>query len=337
MVLSLPGLAALAALLFTWMQVSQTGKELRISEQGQITNRFNAAIGNLGSGSVDVRLGGIYALERIMHDSVRDHPTVVSVLSAYLRRHAPVPASTTAAVGPPPADIDAVMNVLAGRSPDRDKGLSINLSHTDLSGWIPAFSRTEHSINLVGADLTETNFSKADLFDAQLSNASLSKANLRKASLIGADLDNTYLDAADLREATLVGANLSGAAFCSSVCADMTDADLHSANLTSASLSGANLTKATLCSDTFFMETATGRTYGGGCARLRNAELTGANLSAVDLSEVDLRGANLTGANLSKANLSNANLTGAHLTKVKLDGARLDGVRGLPPSLRRAL
>lgn len=78
--LSLPGLAALAALLFTWMQVGQTSKELRISEQGQITNRFNAAVSNLGSGSVDVRLGGIYALERIMHDSARDHPTVVSVL-----------------------------------------------------------------------------------------------------------------------------------------------------------------------------------------------------------------------------------------------------------------
>lgn len=56
-VVSLPGLAALAALLFTWMQVGQASKELRISEQGQITNRFNAAVTNLGSDSVDVRLG----------------------------------------------------------------------------------------------------------------------------------------------------------------------------------------------------------------------------------------------------------------------------------------
>lgn len=57
---SLPGLAALAALLFTWMQVGQASKELRIAEEGQITNRFNAAIGNLGSKSLDVRLGGMW-------------------------------------------------------------------------------------------------------------------------------------------------------------------------------------------------------------------------------------------------------------------------------------
>lgn len=86
---SLPGLAALAALLFTWMQVDQTRKELQIGEQGQITNRFNAAVRNLGSESRDVRLGGIYGLERIMQDSARDHPTVVSVLSAYVRQNAP--------------------------------------------------------------------------------------------------------------------------------------------------------------------------------------------------------------------------------------------------------
>lgn len=89
----LPGLAALVALLFTWMSVGQTNKDLRIAEQGQITTRFNAAITNLGSESLDVRLGGIYALQRIMQDSSRDQPTVVSVLSAFVRQHAPVPVS----------------------------------------------------------------------------------------------------------------------------------------------------------------------------------------------------------------------------------------------------
>lgn len=38
-----------------------------------------------------MRLGGIYALQRIMQDSVRDHSTVVSVLAAYVRQHAPSP------------------------------------------------------------------------------------------------------------------------------------------------------------------------------------------------------------------------------------------------------
>ncbi|TQJ89969.1 hypothetical protein FBY22_0735 [Streptomyces sp. SLBN-31] len=68
---SLPGLAALAALLFTWVSVEQSGEQLRIAERGQVTGRFNAAIGNLSLSAVDVRLGGIYGLERLMRDARR--------------------------------------------------------------------------------------------------------------------------------------------------------------------------------------------------------------------------------------------------------------------------
>ena len=50
----LPGLAALIALRSTNQQVSH---QLQIAEQGQITDRYNAAITNLGSRSIEVRLG----------------------------------------------------------------------------------------------------------------------------------------------------------------------------------------------------------------------------------------------------------------------------------------
>jgi hypothetical protein len=56
-----------------------------LTEQRQITDRYTKAIEQLGSGKLHVRLGGIYALERIAVDSARDHPTVVEVLSALLR------------------------------------------------------------------------------------------------------------------------------------------------------------------------------------------------------------------------------------------------------------
>src|SRR5580658_4175970 len=66
---SLPGLAAVFALVFTGLQVRATNgqlqatkDQLQITEQGQITDRYNAAITNLGSTSIEVRLGGIYAL-----------------------------------------------------------------------------------------------------------------------------------------------------------------------------------------------------------------------------------------------------------------------------------
>ncbi|MDQ0757521.1 pentapeptide repeat-containing protein [Streptomyces canus] len=363
---SLPGLVALVALLFTWMQVGQTSKELRISEQGEITTRFNSAINNLGSDSTDVRLGGSYALERIMHDSTRDHPRVVSVLSAYLRLHASVAKAGKSANDRPPADVDAVMNVLAGRKAERDKGLTINLSHIDLSGWAPAYSRTRRGINLVSADLTGSELRQADFSYAQLDHASLDEADFSAAELTGARLRNAQL-LADLREVSFLDADLSGAVFCDgstpAQCADMGDVSFEGANLSQATLTGANLTEATFCPapGVFLQEVRSGKQVGVRCARLRGtglqrANLEGLNLSRADLTDavliearlarVDLRRANLAGAKLSRCDLSGArlaegdltgaNLAGANLRGANLDGATLDGVRGLPPSLRPA-
>jgi hypothetical protein len=62
-VTALPGLVAVAALIFTAQSlkatIDATNRQLQIAEQGQVTDRYNNAINNLGSPSVDVRLGGI--------------------------------------------------------------------------------------------------------------------------------------------------------------------------------------------------------------------------------------------------------------------------------------
>ncbi len=44
-------------------------EELAVTREGQITDRYTAAVTNLGDSAMDVRLGGIYALQRIMQDS----------------------------------------------------------------------------------------------------------------------------------------------------------------------------------------------------------------------------------------------------------------------------
>jgi hypothetical protein len=131
LVAGLAGLAALAGLFFT-------NRTYRLTQQGQLTERYTKAIEQLGSDKLDVRLGGIYALERIAVDSKRDHPTVVEVLSAVVREHgqAPtLPGTGTADDGNsepitpdelstlrPPADVRAAVTVL-GRLPRR-KGVS---------------------------------------------------------------------------------------------------------------------------------------------------------------------------------------------------------------------
>src|SRR5260370_16549668 len=85
----------------TWRNVRLTQEALKATQQkldvdreAQIANRFTQAIGQLGaelkdgSPNLEVRLGGIYALERIARDSPRDHWTITEVLTAYVRQHA---------------------------------------------------------------------------------------------------------------------------------------------------------------------------------------------------------------------------------------------------------
>jgi hypothetical protein len=86
----LAGLVGVGALLTFWLNsrvYRVTAENLRVAEQGQITERYTKAIEQLGSDKLDVRLGGIYALERIANDSERDQSTVVEVLSAFIREH----------------------------------------------------------------------------------------------------------------------------------------------------------------------------------------------------------------------------------------------------------
>jgi hypothetical protein len=74
------GLLAAGALLFT-------ARNFILSREGQVTDRYTKAIEQLGSDKLDVRIGGIYALERVARDSAKDHPTVMEVLTAFIREH----------------------------------------------------------------------------------------------------------------------------------------------------------------------------------------------------------------------------------------------------------
>jgi uncharacterized protein YjbI with pentapeptide repeats len=251
----LPGLAAVIALIFTSLSIRATDAQLQITEQGQITDRYNAAISNLGSPSVDVRLGGIYALQRIMQDSFRDQPTVVAVLCAFVRDRATAATvksarSPASASSRPPTDIQAALTVVISRNIAYDDSVTIvDLTDANLTGAY-----------LVGADLTGAN-----LVGADLTGAGLTAAHLNGANLNGADLNSTYLRYADLSDAFIRYAHLVGAHLDH---AHLKDADLSYADLRSAGFAGADLT---------------------------GAELNGADLTGADLTGADLNRANLIG------------------------------------------
>jgi hypothetical protein len=100
--LMMAGVAGAIGVYFTWRNLSQTRRSsertLWLTEQGQITDRFTRAIEQLGETDdngkpkLELRLGGIYALERIAWDSPeRDYSTVMEVLTAYVRENASWP------------------------------------------------------------------------------------------------------------------------------------------------------------------------------------------------------------------------------------------------------
>jgi uncharacterized protein YjbI with pentapeptide repeats len=242
-------------------------KRIEVDREGQITDRFSNAVEQLGHKSVDVRLGGIYALERIARDSPeRDHRTTMEVLVAFVQVHAPKdsPKQKSDTEDPrdrdrarPDADVMGALTVLGRRKCEYDQGLRLNLPRTDLRGVRLRYD------------------------DARFKDAVLRYANLR-----GAHLEGAHLEGAELREVILEGADLADAHLND---ASLPKAKLKGANLEGANLSGACLRKAELSP----YRLPNGKSFP---TVLENADLSGAHLEGANLSEARLRGANLHGA-----------------------------------------
>ncbi|TDC03618.1 pentapeptide repeat-containing protein [Streptomyces sp. 8K308] len=252
--------ASLAAVVGLWYSNSQVRDELAINrdnlltaQEGQITDRYNAAITNLGDDAVDVRLGGIYALQRIMIDSRRDHPTITNVLNAYIRNHTSSPQpprdpEVSDEPAPLPADVAAALTVLTTRDTTHDApDYVVDLTGAHLYGAVLSEANLSRAV-LADTDLTLANLTYALLSGTNLSGANLTGANLSDADLINALLIDADLTEANLSEADLTSADLSDADLTNALLidADLTEANLSEADLTSADLSGADLTNATV-------------------------------------------------------------------------------------------
>jgi hypothetical protein len=228
-----------------------TGRTFALNRRGQLTERFTRAIELLGEEEkkLDVRLGGIYALERLAQESWKEHGPVVEILCAYVRNHAPV--KGTPEEGTPfhyapaeaPVDIKAVMTVLARRREDHDErsDVRLDLRKTELRGVNAPGLRAEKAMldgaYLKGAILCGADLQGASLGAADLEKAGLEGANLQGAYLMNANLEGANLRGADLQRAGLVRANLRGAS--------LEGANLQGAYLASANLQGAKSTRKT--------------------------------------------------------------------------------------------
>jgi hypothetical protein len=214
----LGGLAVLVGVFFSYRQLQHNRQQLQhsiqtsldqheLDQQRQIAERFTRAVDQLGDERLDVRRGGIYALESIATDSSRHQAPVAEVLSAFVRGHAPWPPTRrykqpragasldrTRPLRERAPDVQAALTVLGRCERPRSGPRRLDLTNTDLRRALLGEAKLQHT------DLTGARLQGADLFGAQL----------QKAKLVGARLQEAYLVDAQLQGAILVAPSLPG-------------------------------------------------------------------------------------------------------------------------------
>jgi uncharacterized protein YjbI with pentapeptide repeats len=227
------------------------------------TDRYTAAVAQLGSESLTIRMGGIYGLERVARDSTDDKDTVIAVLASFVRADA---TRAAAELGEwpqlgllrfqAPLDVVAALSVVTrmGKAPTD----VFDPPWLDLTGsHLGSVTLTHHHVvqgvdfseaYLRGASLMFTNFDGSNLFLANLSNAAGTKASfvhsrmerthLHMAHFPNADFSHAWMQDADLSYSMFSDAKFLGTIFLD---ADLSGSMLVGADVRDAVFAGAKL------------------------------------------------------------------------------------------------
>ena len=245
--------AAMIALPLAIWRGKVAERQVETAQRGLLNERYQKGAEMLGSKELSVRLGGIYALDRLAREYPGDyHVQIMSLLCAFVRNPTGKPVEATLPINGLTAeaelkagwdeagdeagddrplrvreDVQAIMTAVGDRREaqieiEREKEYRLDLIGVDLK-----------SVRLIDANLDNVNLSKADLAEAALIGAKLTGAHLT-----GANLENANLDSADLKSVRLSNVNLEGA--------NLTGADLKSMLLFNVNLEGAFLIDADL-------------------------------------------------------------------------------------------
>jgi uncharacterized protein YjbI with pentapeptide repeats len=164
----------------------------------RVTDLYTKAVEQLGHADAAVRLGGLYALERVAQNNPRQRQTIVNVLCAYLRMpYTPPPAAdTTPAVTGPVTDLPLPRTATTwdgGRDPYQELQVRLTAQRilsTHLT--LPPEVTAADEIGTVTASADQPFWPDIDL------------------DLTGATLIDWTLDRASLRNATFTSATFTG-------------------------------------------------------------------------------------------------------------------------------
>jgi hypothetical protein len=309
------GIGLVAGLYFTSLQVRSTqdtaAKNEALTRDGQITDRYIKAVQQLGTTDPQnepVRIGAIFALERIARESKLDHWPIMELLTAFVRQR------SSASVAQKES-IEIVKKWLAqNRNRARTSGYAIDpdsgvAGRHIVTGSMDRYSPNEVFVDELASfrlwrDVRPTDDVQAALTVIARRTVAYEERDTRRLNLRGANLRGVNLTRAHLESADLEGANLSGAV------------------LDEACLSGADFSD-TLEAGTSFIR-----------ADLRNAELTTGTVTGVQLRLADLRQANFFAATLknvpAKMWMDGADLQGAKITPEQLGSPYLETAGAVP-------
>lgn len=292
--------------------VEQLGAMREIKESRNVTNppekpqweNFSSTVSN-----IEVRLGAIYALEKISRDYEPLHWPIMEVLCAYVRNNSAKAVAPTQEVldlyagrginqffawqeyinrlKAPATDVQAAISVIGRRSHDRRR-FENEWRSKKIDGQA-------YQLNFVGADLTRIDFrglyfAHADFRGCNLEAAEFDEAILDSADFGGAHAHGCKFTYAKLSNARLEGVQITGAVF--------DNADLH----------GANLSLLT-----------------GACASFQNCNATNADFNWSDMLGANFRAADLSGADLTMISSECIIIDGANLSDtIGFDAERLE-------------
>ncbi|HLP91773.1 MAG TPA: pentapeptide repeat-containing protein [Nostocaceae cyanobacterium] len=259
----------------------------KAAEEKQITERYSKAVEMLGNKEeIYVRIGAIFALERIAKDSDKDYGQIIEILTAYITEKS----LDKSEIGCLKLDIQSALKVIIRlrENYNLDEEYIIDITKANLK-----YTNFKYA-NLVFLNLKEVNFSFANLEGANLQGVNLEKANFSFANLEGANLQNVNMKYADFSYTNLKGV-------------DFQNANLEGVNLLGANLEGANLNKSILkqvnnhCEyepydeyeDTIFMNDEDNNYFMNfSDANLKDADLKYANLEyAIDITLEQIKSA----------------------------------------------
>ncbi|MCY3886236.1 MAG: pentapeptide repeat-containing protein [Chloroflexi bacterium] len=175
----------IAILLAVWRS-TVAERQTATAQQSLLNERYQKGAEMLGSGVLSVRLGGIYALQRLAEEHPEQyHVQIMQLFCAFVRH----PTKDDGGAAKPDEkdrlreDVQAVMRAIgtrgeAGIALEKKANLPLDLHGADLSGvFLP------RGTNLSGANLTEANLSSVRFSRVNLSGAALHQTNLSSASL----------------------------------------------------------------------------------------------------------------------------------------------------------